>query len=57
MRLELEVLDRWFEEGRGLVMLDTRNEYGVGMGKFEGAVHFVVVAGRVARRIPPMVVR
>ena len=25
-RLELEVLDRWIEEGRGFVMLDTRNE-------------------------------
>ena len=56
-RLEPEELDRWFEEGRGFVMLDTRNEYEVRMGKFVGAVHSVVVAGRVARRIPPMMVR
>jgi len=33
-RIELEVLDRWFEEGRGLVMLGTRSEYEVGIGKF-----------------------
>ena len=38
-------------------MLDTWYEYEVGMVEFEGAVHSVVVAGRVARRIPPMMVR
>lgn len=33
-------LKRWFEENRPMLVLDTRNQYEVGLGKFQSAVDF-----------------
>ena len=33
-----EDLEKWYEEGRDMLVLDTRNDYEVAMGTFEGAI-------------------
>lgn len=37
-RLEPKVLKQWLDEGRPVVLLDTRNDYEVKLGSFKGAV-------------------
>ncbi len=37
-RLEPKVLKQWLDEGRPVVLLDTRNDYEVKLGTFKGAV-------------------
>jgi UPF0176 protein len=39
-KLSPEELKRWLDEGRELTLLDTRNDYEVGIGTFEGAIDF-----------------
>ncbi len=39
-KLSPEELKRWLDEGRELTLLDTRNDYEVGLGTFEGAIDF-----------------
>ena len=34
-----EMLKRWYDEGKEMIILDTRNEYEVQLGTFEDAVH------------------
>jgi UPF0176 protein len=37
-KLSPEILKRWLDEGRRIILLDTRNEYEVKLGTFRGAV-------------------
>ncbi len=56
-RLEAKVLKQWLDEGRPVVLYDTRNDYEVKLGTFHGAVvagidHFREFPAAV-RRLPP----
>jgi UPF0176 protein len=39
-KLSPEDLKRWLDEGREVTLLDTRNDYEVGIGTFKGAIDF-----------------
>lgn len=56
-RLEARELKKWLDEGREVVLLDTRNDYEVKMGTFKGAIpvrvdHFRDFPAAVAK-LPP----
>jgi UPF0176 protein len=38
--LDADTFEKWYEEGKDMVILDTRNDYEIALGKFEGAVDF-----------------
>jgi RluA family pseudouridine synthase len=56
-RLEPKVLKQWLDEGRPVILYDTRNDYEVKLGTFKGAVVAGVDSFRefpdAVRRLPP----
>ncbi len=56
-RLEAKVLKQWLDEGRPVILYDTRNDYEVKLGTFKGAVVAGVDSFRefpdAVRRLPP----
>ena len=56
-RLEPKVLKQWLDEGRPVILYDTRNDYEVKLGPFKGAVVAGVDSFRefpeAVRRLPP----
>ena len=56
-RLEPKILKQWLDEGRPVILYDTRNDYEVKLGTFKGAVVAGVDSFRefpeAVRRLPP----
>ena len=44
--LDAETLDQWYAEGKDMIILDTRNDYEIALGKFEGAIDFDIKSFR-----------
>src|SRR5258706_4411659 len=54
--LEPSRLKSWLDAGREVILLDTRNEFEVGVGAFEGAIHLGNTSfrafGNAAKKLP-----
>ena len=44
--LSVEEFEQWMDEGKDMIILDTRNDYEIALGKFEGAIDFDIKSFR-----------
>jgi UPF0176 protein len=44
--LSVEEFEQWMDEGKEMIILDTRNDYEIALGKFEGAIDFDIKSFR-----------
>jgi len=44
--LDAETFEQWYKDGKEMVILDTRNDYEIALGKFEGAIDFDIKSFR-----------